>query len=224
MYASKDSIHIFQQDVRNIYESLIKLNTTGLNMQLYSIDYNSAYLMNVCFYKLLTQDNTTHIAYSLSVIYSYIGYLQHYMFESGLESLLLFKPPGKNDKSALVVKLLLTVRSSNFASSTSCEVDFSRLFNVWVSRFPTVAALLDEPLRELPPDRDDKVRVCAYPGCNIDGKGLFSKMLKCGRCRKTYYCNVLHQRGHWKVHKQTCISVTTTTDTATPTTTEIRRS
>ena len=77
--------------------------------------------------------------------------------------------------------------------------------------FPAVADILKGPLRERPPDRDDKVRVCAYPGCNIDGKELFNKMMKCGRCRSVYYCCDGHQRQHWKEHKQICGSTAAAT-------------
>ena len=202
----------FYKDILMIFDSLSYLNTTDLDRELYCIDRNSAYRMTVAFYKLLSEEKVACVSYSISMIYCYTAYLEHHDLVSELEALLLYKPP-RND--AFVIKLLRSVRNSNFANSTSCEVDFIRKFNVWVSRFPAVAALLDEPLREVPPDRDDKVRVCAYPGCNIDGKGLFNKMMKCGRCRSVYYCNSWHQKEHWKEHKQTCgSSVPTTADTS----------
>ncbi len=39
---------------------------------------------------------------------------------------------------------------------------------------------------------------CAH--CKSRGNNL----LKCKRCRKTYYCNKKHQKLHWKVHKLNC--------------------
>ena len=174
--------------------------------------------MTVAFYKLFTEEKKTYLSYTLSFLHIYTSCIQHYDLASVLESLLLYKPPGKNANSTLVRKILKYVRCSNCENSTAFEIDFIEKFNIWGNQFPAVAVLLDEPLRELPPDRDDKIRVCAYPGCYIDGKGLFNKMMKCGRCRSVYYCGLWHQREHWKVHKQTCTSSTVVTTTATPST------
>ena len=199
-----------------VYTSLCQLNTTCLDSELYCIDRNSAYRMNVAFYKVFTEDmGITDFTALFNAFVGYTTYLQKNCLDSDLKSLLLYKPPGKDAKSALAVIVLKCVRNTNFTNSTAWEVDFITYCGQWSSQFPAVAALLDEPLRELPPDRDDKVRVCAYPGCNIDGKGLFSKMLKCGRCRSVYYCEENHQREHWKVHKQSCCKLTTTTITTT---------
>ena len=113
------------------------------------------------------------------------------------------------------MKTLEFARKSGLRNSPSNETFTVKKLTQWSSQFPAVAALLDEPLLELPPDRDNKVRVCAYPGCNVDGKGLFNKMMKCGRCRSVYYCNSWHQKEHWREHKQTCgSSVPTTADTS----------
>ena len=199
----------------NIFGSLQRLNTTGLDTELYCIDRNSAYRMNVAFYNIFTGDKVVYMAYTLSILLKYTTYLQHYDLTSVLESLLLYKPPGKDAKSALAVVVLKCVRNSNFQNSTACEANFMTHFREWSSPFPAVAALLDEPLRELPPDRDDKVRVCALPQCNLDGKGLFCKMLKCGRCRSVYYCSLEHQREHWKAHRPSCRStIASSTTTA----------
>ena len=194
-----------------VYGSLLHLDTTGLDRKLYCIDRNSAYRMNVAFYKLFTDHKRTYISHALSMIYTYVRYLHCYNLLSTLESFLLYKPPEKDANSVLVVLILKCVRNSNFTNSTAYEVDFMGMFHKWSDHFPSVAALLEEPLRERPPDRDNKVRVCALPECNLDGKGLFNKMLKCGQCRKVYYCGQKHQKQHWKVHKQTCGSTATAT-------------
>ena len=165
-------------------------------------DRNSAYRMNVAFYKVFTDDNEKNFKLSVPIICTYTLYLQDYGLYSVRESFLLYKPPGKDANNTLVVKLLSVIRAGGSTSSACCEDNFMKLFQQWTSLFPAVAALLDKPLRELSPDRDDKVRICAYPGCNIDGKGLFSKMMKCGRCRSVYYCGLEHQKEHWKVHNQ----------------------
>jgi hypothetical protein len=31
-----------------------------------------------------------------------------------------------------------------------------------------------------------------------------AKMLRCGRCKKVYYCNAVCQRAHWPAHKKAC--------------------
>ena len=200
-----------------VYNSLLHLDTTGLDRELYCIDRNSAYRMNVAFYKLFTANTLMNkdLDLSISAWHSYTFYLQHYELVSVLQSLLLYKPPGKGANSALVVVVLKFIRQSGLNNSPVFEDSFMQVLQLWSNHFPSVAALLDD---ELPPDRDDKVRVCALPECNIDGKGLFNKMMKCGRCRSTYYCSVEHQKEHWKVHKQSCCKLTTTTTTGTTTT------
>lgn len=46
-------------------------------------------------------------------------------------------------------------------------------------------------LKEMP-------HICAY--CGKTGE----KLLRCGRCKKVYYCSVNCQRPHWKIHKKVC--------------------
>ena len=189
-----------------IFLALQYLNITGLDRDLYCIDRNSAYRMNVAFYKLFSEE-LIHIQHLYwKPFFLYMEYLQAHDLDAIAQSLLLYKPPGKDVNSCFALQLLHLSRNSNSKNSVSIEAEVLNTLGDWVERIPEVAALLDEPLRELPPDRDDKVRVCAYPGCNIDGKGLFCKMLKCGRCRNVYYCHEDHQKQHWKEHKQTCES------------------
>ena len=85
------------------------------------------------------------------------------------------------------MKTLEFARKSGLRNSPSNETFTVKKLTQWSSQFPAVAALLDEPLRELPPDRDDKVRVCAYPGCGVNGEGL----LRCSRCRNVLLCSKL---------------------------------
>ena len=208
----------FCNSIVYIYDALQYLNTTGLDRELYCIDRNSAYRMTICFYKIFTEE-PIHIQHQYwKPWFLYMDYLQLYDLNSIAQSLLLYKPPGKDVNGCFALQLLHLSRNNHSKNSISIEAEVLNTLGDWVERIPEVAALLDEPLRELPPDRDDKVRVCAYPGCNIDGKGLFNKMMKCGRCRSTYYCSVEHQKEHWKVHKQSCCKLTTTTTTGTTTT------
>ena len=194
----------FCNSIVYIYDALQYLNTTGLDRELYCIDRNSAYRMTICFYKIFTEE-PIHIQHQYwKPWFLYMDYLQLYDLNSIAQSLLLYKPPGKDVNGCFALQLLHLSRNNHSKNSISIEAEVLNTLGDWVERIPEVAALLDEPLRELPPDRDDKVRVCAYPGCNIDGKGLFCKMLKCGRCRSVYYCHEDHQKQHWKEHKQTC--------------------
>lgn len=39
--------------------------------------------------------------------------------------------------------------------------------------------------------------------CELCGK--MENLLKCGRCRISFYCSKEHQKQHWKEHKRTCI-------------------
>ena len=197
-----------QNSIIMIFDSLRHLNTTGLDRELYCIDRNSAYRMTICFYNIFTEDKMPDLAVYIVVLKKYMIYLERYRHFSVLESFLLYKPPCKDPNSALAVVLLKFIRNTGINNSPSYEAAMTHQLTTHSSQFPAVAALLDEPLRELPPDRDDKVRVCALPGCNIDGKGLFNKMMKCGRCHNVYYCGTRHQKQHWKEHKQTCGSST----------------
>ncbi|CAM4728030.1 unnamed protein product [Leuciscus chuanchicus] len=47
----------------------------------------------------------------------------------------------------------------------------------------------------LDPDRDKQY-------CELCGK--MENLLKCGRCRISFYCSKEHQKQHWKKHKLTC--------------------
>eukprot|EP01083_Nonionella_stella_P024937 68671_1 len=46
-------------------------------------------------------------------------------------------------------------------------------------------------------------RSCGY--C----KAIKSKMQRCSRCNKMYYCNAKCQRPHWKIHKKHCVPLKT---------------
>ena len=205
---SKKNIEDVLSCIIIVFNSFIKFNTTGLDRELYCIDRNSAYRMNVAFYKLFTEHSGNEMNLIMSMLMSYLQYIDYYQQVSVIESFLQYKPPGKDTNSTLVMVAIKCIRTSD---STAFESDFMKYFTQWSCKFPAFAALLDEPLRELPPDRNDKVRVCALPGCNADGKGLFNKMKKCGRCRSTYYCCEIHQKQHWKEHKQTCGSTAAAT-------------
>ena len=80
--------------------------------------------------------------------------------------------------------------------------------------------LVEQLVHEVPPDRDNKVHVCALPGCNIDGKGVVCDLLRCSQCRNIHYCSVEHQKQHWKVLKQTCTTAIATASIPTSTTTD----
>ena len=175
-----------------------------------AVDRNSAYRMNVAFYKLFTQHKITDLHQTATILSEYMLYLHNNELVSLVETSLLYKPPGDDAHSVLAVEILNYIRHSGFKNAPSYEANFTTTLKLWSCQFPAVAALLDEPLHELPPDRDDKVRVCAYPGCNIDGKGLFNKMMKCGRCHHVYYCCDTHQKQHWPLHRQSCCKLTTT--------------
>ncbi|XP_051503921.1 egl nine homolog 1-like isoform X2 [Myxocyprinus asiaticus] len=41
--------------------------------------------------------------------------------------------------------------------------------------------------------------------CELCGK--MENLMKCGRCRISFYCSKEHQKQHWKKHKLTCIEV-----------------
>ena len=207
-YIDEECLYNIHASILIIYMTLDKLDTTGLDRELYCIDRNSAYRMAIYFYKIFTEDKIPDLMLSVTIIGCYTIYLDQYGLMLLLESFLLYKPPYKEGNGELVVEFLKFVRRSAFKNSPAYEMLVSNTLNTWKRQFPAVAALLDEPLRELPPDRDDKVRVCALPGCKADGKRLFCKMLKFGRCHNTYYCGDSHQKEHWKVHKLTCGSGT----------------
>ena len=49
----------------------------------------------------------------------------------------------------------------------------------------------------IPTDNND-LKQCAF--CNKQ----LHKLLRCGRCKKVYYCSVQCQKPHWKIHKKIC--------------------
>jgi hypothetical protein len=53
---------------------------------------------------------------------------------------------------------------------------------------------------------DGEDRHCAYPGCRVTGveSELAATTLKCGRCKRVYYCSKAHQTEHWPAHKAVC--------------------
>lgn len=57
-------------------------------------------------------------------------------------------------------------------------------------------ANMDRCATVLDPDRDKQY-------CELCGK--MENLLKCGRCRISFYCSKEHQKQHWKKHKLTCI-------------------
>ncbi|XP_052428746.1 egl nine homolog 1 isoform X3 [Carassius gibelio] len=54
---------------------------------------------------------------------------------------------------------------------------------------------MDRCATVLAPDRDKQY-------CELCGK--MENLLKCGRCRISFYCSKEHQKQHWKKHKLTC--------------------
>ncbi|XP_016096744.1 egl nine homolog 1 isoform X4 [Sinocyclocheilus grahami] len=54
---------------------------------------------------------------------------------------------------------------------------------------------MDRCATVLDPDRDKQY-------CELCGK--MENLLKCGRCRISFYCSKEHQKQHWKKHKLTC--------------------
>ena len=40
--------------------------------------------------------------------------------------------------------------------------------------------------------------------CSKSALDLGRILLKCGRCKKVYYCNKECQKAHWKIHKPVC--------------------
>ncbi|KAI4880119.1 hypothetical protein NFI96_005086 [Prochilodus magdalenae] len=54
---------------------------------------------------------------------------------------------------------------------------------------------MEEPVSAPDPDRDRQY-------CELCGK--MENLLKCGRCRSSFYCSKEHQKQHWKKHKLTC--------------------
>uniref|UniRef100_A0A671PIH4 hypoxia-inducible factor-proline dioxygenase n=1 Tax=Sinocyclocheilus anshuiensis TaxID=1608454 RepID=A0A671PIH4_9TELE len=54
---------------------------------------------------------------------------------------------------------------------------------------------MDRSATVLGPDRDKQY-------CELCGK--MENLLKCGRCRISFYCSKEHQKQHWKKHKLTC--------------------
>ncbi|XP_052468401.1 egl nine homolog 1 isoform X4 [Carassius gibelio] len=55
---------------------------------------------------------------------------------------------------------------------------------------------MDQCTTALDPDQDKQF-------CELCGK--MENLLKCGRCRISFYCSKEHQKQHWKEHKLTCI-------------------
>ena len=209
----------FHQSILLVFDSLQYLNTTGLDRELYCIDRNSAYRMTICFYKIFTEEENHIKCQYFEACYMYIKYLCCYELVIIAQSLLLYKPPHYDANKCFAVQLLNSARNSHCEDSACIETRILVMLDYWTDRIPPLDALLEDPLREVSPHLDDKVRVCALPGCNVGGKWLFSKMLKCGRCRSTYYCCKDHQREHWKVHKLSCCKLTTTLTTTSAVTT-----
>jgi hypothetical protein len=50
-----------------------------------------------------------------------------------------------------------------------------------------------------------------HPGIALEPS---PKLLRCSRCREAYYCNVDHQRKHWKIHKNCARRVAAEADAA----------
>ena len=62
----------------------------------------------------------------------------------------------------------------------------------------------DRPLTApLPP-----LKVCSWVGCGKELSADPDEWLKCGRCKRAYYCDRSCQKRHWKQggHKQECLS------------------
>ncbi len=84
----------------------------------------------------------------------------------------------------------------NDETDAGVRVQLSRLINVkGIAWGRTGNANMDRCATVLDPDRDKRY-------CELCGK--MQNLLKCGRCRISFYCSKDHQKQHWKKHKLTC--------------------
>ncbi len=84
----------------------------------------------------------------------------------------------------------------NDETDAGVRVQLSRLINVkGIAWGRTGNANMDRCATVLDPDRDQRY-------CELCGK--MENLLKCGRCRISFYCSKDHQKQHWKKHKVTC--------------------
>jgi hypothetical protein len=98
---------------------------------------------------------------------------------------------------------LLMAESAIAEGEANAEFKIMKLLWEALEDIPTVAVILDA--LPSPPARAAKDRHCAFPDCEVVGKGLRNNLKKCGRCMAVDYCCRDHQEEHWPEHKATCV-------------------
>lgn len=171
---------------------------------LYRIDRNARFRMNVTLHMFLSQPPRVPIARQIFIL-NMVTYFDGLCYREGgdaLKECLLYKPRGA-DQLQIVVLLRNAAQALDMAL---LERNLVARLQEWAAQEPAVAyvlALHAAPVA--PPDRSEKDRHCALPGCTVTGAGLISAMMKCGRCKAVYYCSEAHQHEHWPAHKKECV-------------------
>jgi hypothetical protein len=171
---------------------------THLDSELYTLDRNARFRMNVTVHNLLTlrlAKGTRGVTGSFAFVYAL--YVLHKAGDEGLQEFLLFKLPREPDGDCLLVHLLALVRK---LEETASQVKLREALRDMTINLSTVAEVLDRHY----PLVLDKSRRCAHPDCNILDDANLGSMKKCGRCKTVYYCSAAHQQEHWPVHKREC--------------------
>jgi hypothetical protein len=173
--------------------------SAGLLTSTYTIPPSDLSRLDQAVYQHIRDPPQDDHLYLLQFVGWYIKYLCQYCAPGSSERFLIHQYPVDLSAPPFVVLLRTSAcqhRASELLASLRCNADiYSSVSELWNSVPP-------------PPSlaKMGKRRYCAYTGCRIDGEGLSGpEMLKCGKCKKAYYCGKEHQRLDWhKGHKLFC--------------------
>jgi hypothetical protein len=169
-----------------------------LDRELYTLDRNARFRLNMTMYNMLTLRTAfkTHLmAYSVAFVYS--NYISHTCGEDALREYLLFTLPREPHGEPLLAHLLARMQAFN---KMGADGRVEAMLEKWASSSPALAEVINCYRLSEP----DKSRCCAFPGCCYCDEGAVATMKKCGRCKAVYYCGAAHQQAHWPEHKRDC--------------------
>jgi hypothetical protein len=172
---------------------------------------NACFRMAVALFKVFSSEHLIHrntYRDVVSVVTAYARFLKQYGCKAHLEMVLCYKPgkgPSTADNVTLIRHWLIIVSCCGLPS-----VEYQQVKEAQVLARGIPAA--EEAVRahwlmaQMNAARDDSngYRKCALPGCQLNSACIVTRLRKCGRCRRAYYCCRDHQKQHWPEHRQRC--------------------
>ena len=191
---------------------------THADIALGEVDYILSTLRNeekrdVMARAMLTVVETVHldVGLGIAIIQAIVAYAMALHKYAGVPAMCAFLQCRSNPSSANLLVLLMRLRRNpglDSGSYTTYVFDFM----AFAGRVSTdLDAIIENELNgcmNVHMDILRDIRQCSYPGCMIhsalEQSNQKSSLLKCGGCKKVYYCSAEHQKGHWKQHKPHC--------------------